>query len=297
MLITPVKPVWSFDSYSYFERNCNYAFIKSAPIKVIDWYLIIVLINIQSIHPSDNGSLFIFQPHPNGYHELPQTPQFYTPPVEPYTPPHVGPSYPSYYDNTLGYGDTKYLDIPQDLRDQRLLADREEQRILSAAKDKEKPSFAPAGGLPPTSLAPISTHFGVPQTSFGAPSPHFGSPKPTARPFRFPDTSSFFSPSPTPPPPQNELYVPFSPTHSPSIIEKHFGPPKKTLSQSSSSSRFGSNRPSPQPFHHSQVPHPHFQNPPRPPSSGFLPPSSPGRKFDFFSTPRKVPLGSYYNEF
>ena len=269
---------------------------------MIDRYLIIVLINMRSIN---DIPLFIFQPHPNGYHELPQTPQFYTPPVEPYTPPHhVGSSFPSYYDNTLGYGDTKYLNIPKDLRDQRLLADRDEQLILSAAKDKEKNSFTQIGGLaqtsglPPTSLAPISTHFGVPQISFGTPSTHFGTPapRPSARPFRFPDTSSFFSPSP----PQNEFHVPISPTHSPSIIEKHFGPPKKTLSQSSSGSRFGSNRPSPQPFHHSQVPHPHFQNPPHPPSSGFLPPpspSSPRRKFDFFSTPRKVPLGSYYNEF
>ena len=54
------------------------------------------------------------------------------------------------YDNTLDYSDLKFIHIPQDLKAQRAIADKENKKLMKMAKMKEipKPSIPTVASMP-----------------------------------------------------------------------------------------------------------------------------------------------------
>ena len=75
---------------------------------------------------------------------MPQTPQFYSP-YEPFAPPrgphHTAHVPPTPYTDALDFRDSRFVNIPKDLRDQRLLADRDEHLIIAQANEEEKANY------------------------------------------------------------------------------------------------------------------------------------------------------------
>ena len=242
--------------------------------------------------------MFIFfQSHRRGgfhhqHHERPQTPQFYTPPYEPFAPPRGPHSHPSTtYTDALDFRDSRFVNIPKDLRDQRLLADRDEHLIIAQANEEERGDFTnhPNSllGFGPPQVAPhVTPH--TPQHAASFPSfeaaiqEHFGrfgpkrpSPQPVHQHYHHQEPL-LYSPVPIPP-------------------NRGFRPPSGGIIHSSTTPFGVHHAPQVPPSSHYSTPI-QFPSIPQSSTKAIRFPSK-KRRHDFFNTPRKVPIANYFNEF
>ena len=252
-----------------------------------------------------NSFVYFFQSHRRGgfhhhihHHERPQTPQFYSP-YEPFAPPrgphHTAHVPPTPYTDALDFRDSRFVNIPKDLRDQRLLADRDEHLIIAQANEEEKGDHLTHGpnsllGFGPPQVAPHTPHV-TPQHASSFPSfeaaiqEHFGrfGPKRPSphQPVHHYQEPLLYSPVPIPP-------------------NRGFRPPSSGGIIHNKNPFAGAHH------HHHQVPPPapYTSTPIQFPSIRHSTKSSKAirfpskkRRHDFFNTPRKVPIANYFNEF